>query len=543
MMNRQGRILIVDDEEHWRKELVETLQRGGFHSDSASTATEALKQLNETLYHVLVLDIRMVHTDRSNTDGIDLLSELYKRGLCEATKVIMLSAFGTKEHMRTSFSKYKVVDFLSKDDFDNQEFLKDVQQVFTQQVKINLALEIHWQQGSGSEQVVLNLDADGTPTKQGTSLHSQMAVELEDLLCRLFYQAASILVRPLTAGQSGMRVLRVQPFYTTGGGGHEVVVKFGTFHKIEEEYDNFKEYVQPFLGGGRNTSVLDLRRTPHLGGIIYSLLGTSNERLEDFGEFYRHVDVSQINDVLDRLFLDTCGAWYANHGQLQPLDLAADYQQLLEYTPGRLEHVVVEQLKSVQGRDRLSFNHLRSRRTFTNPWLATAGLSLVLPTYICITHGDFNHHNLLVDSTGNMWMIDFQGTGQSHILRDVAILDSAVRFQLLTAEEATLKERLHMEEVLCSIERFSQIEQLATWLSTENQALAKAYTTVVHLRTLACRLVERNPIDDISEFYIALLYTALYTLRFSSLPSGQREHALLSASLLVDRLGLGGEST
>ena len=542
-MNRQGRILIVDDEEHWRKELVETLQRGGFHSDSASTATEALKQLNETLYHVLVLDIRMVHTDRSNTDGIDLLGELYKRGLCEATKVIMLSAFGTKEHMRTSFSKYKVVDFLSKDDFDNQVFLKDVQQVFTQQVKINLALEIHWQQGSGSEQVVLNLDVDGTPTKQGTSLHSQMAAELEDLLCRLFYQAASILVRPLTAGQSGMRVLRVQPFYTTGGGGHEVVVKFGTFHKIEEEYDNFKEYVQPFLGGGRNTSVLDLRRTPHLGGIIYSLLGTSNERLEDFGEFYRHADVSQINDVLDRLFLDTCGAWYANHGQLQPLDLAADYQQLLEYTPGRLEHVVVEQLKSVQGRDRLSFNHLRSRRTFTSPWLATAGLSLVLPTYICITHGDFNHHNLLVDSTGNMWMIDFQGTGQSHILRDAAILDSAVRFQLLTAEEATLKERLHMEEVLCSIERFSQVEQLATWLPTENQALAKAYATVVHLRTLACRLVERNPSDDISEFYIALLYTALYTLRFSSLPSGQREHALLSASLLVDRLGLGGENT
>ncbi len=537
-MNKQGHILIVDDLKIWREELVETLQHGGFYATSASTATEALKMLNENLYHILVLDLRMNENDQSNIDGIELLHELDRRGLSEATKVIMLSAHGTPEHMRTSFREYSVVDFLSKDDFDNKVFLENVQQVFSRKVNTNLTLKIHWQQGSGPEQVVLNMDIDGTPAKQDTPLHSQIAAELEDLLRRLFYQAESVLVRPLAAGQSGTRVLRVQPFYTTGGGGHEVIVKFGAFRKIEEEYDNFMEYVQPFLGGGRNTSILDLRRTPHLGGIIYSLLGTTNERLEDFGEFYHHADVSQINDTLDRLFLDTCGAWYANHGQLQPLDLAIDYQQLLEYTPGRLEHVVVEQLKSVQGKERLSFNHLKSKRTFTNPWSAAAGLSLVLPTYICITHGDFNHHNLLVDGRGNMWMIDFQGTGQSHILRDIAILDSAIRFQLLTAEEATLKERLHMEEVLCSIERFSQIEQLATKLPTENLAVAKAYATVLHLRTLARKLVERNPNADLSEYHIASFYTALNTLRFSSLAEVQREHALLCASLLADRLGL-----
>jgi len=68
--------------------------------------------------------------------------------------------------------------------------------------------------------------------------------------------------------------------------------------------------------------------------------------------------------------------------------------------------------------------------------------------------------------------------------------------------------------------------------------LAKAYATIVHLRRLACRLAEHNPNDDISEYYIALLYNALNTLRFSSLQQIQREHALLSASLLVDKLGL-----
>src|SRR5438270_10145242 len=131
IMSKQGHILIVDDMKIWREELVETLQHGGFNATSASTAAEALKMLNENLYHILVLDLRMNENDQSNIDGIELLHELDRRGLSEATKVIMLSAHGTPEQMFTSFSKYSVVDFLSKDDFDNKVFLEYVQQVFS----------------------------------------------------------------------------------------------------------------------------------------------------------------------------------------------------------------------------------------------------------------------------------------------------------------------------------------------------------------------------------------------------------------------------
>src|SRR5439155_5693507 len=143
--------------------------------------------------------------------------------------------------------------------------------------------------------------------------------------------------------------------------------------------------------------------------------------------------------------------------------------------PEMLKQVVSEQLQSVQGKQKLHFNHLRGKRTFTNPLVVMTELSPVRPTYTCITHGDFNQHNLLVDSTGHMWMIDFQGTGQGHILRDVSMLDSVVRFQLLAAKEATLKERLQMEEALCAIERFSQVDLLTTKFSTANPSLAKTY--------------------------------------------------------------------
>lgn len=538
-MNRQGRVLVVDDLEAWREELVETLQRDDFYAESVSTASQVLQRLDETFYHLIVLDIRLNDADQSNIEGISLLRELDNRGLSEAMRVTMLSAYGTEEQMRAAFREYKVADFLSKNKFTKQVFLESVRWVFSEQVNINLGLNIHWQQVNGPEQVVLNLEMEGARIKRNTPLQSRTAFELEDLLCRLFHQAESVLIRPLTMGQSTTGVLWAQPFYSSGGG-RAVVVKFGDFHKIEEEYYNFKKYVQPFIGGGRNTTVLELRRTLHLGGIIYSLLGADNDHLEDFGSFYRHAGVPEVKGVLDRLFLDTCSTWYANHGHLQPVDLTADYQHMLEFTLEKLEHTLAELQKYVQGRQKLFFKSLNSERAFTNPLLAMAGPPLMRPTYISTTHGDFNQHNLLVDTTGHTWLIDFQATGRGHILRDVAQLDSEIRFILLAPEEATLEERLQMEEALCSIERFSQVEQLVNNFPTENRALAKTYTTIVHLRTLAHKLVAQNPSDDISEYYIALFYNAVNRLRFYSLPSRQREHALLCASILADHLGLKG---
>ncbi len=543
-MNRQGRVLIVDDLKLWREALVKILQGGGFFADSASSGTEVLKQLDETFYHLLLLDVRLNDADPTNQEGIALLPELKRRGLNEAMKVIMISAYGDKEQTRKVFQDHEVAAFVFKDDFDEMILLETVQRVFAEKVNINLALDVHWQQVSGPEEVLLNLLIGETRVKRGTPLQSQLALELDDLLCRLFYDATSILVRPLTSGQSGTGVLWVQPFYSAGGG-RAVVVKFGDFHKIEEEYSNFKRYVQPFVGGGRITTVLNKRRTPHLGGIIYSLLGAVNDQLEDFGHFYRRSNIFQIREALDRLFFDTCGTWYANPGQLHPWDLTEEYRRLLAFTPEKLEQAFSHQLKFVQlkteqGKQKLCFKSLGSERTFTNPLLTMSSPPLIRPTYVCTTHGDFNQHNLLVDNTGHVWLIDFQGTGPGHILRDVAKLDSEVRFQLLAPEEATLEERLQMEEALCSIEHFSQVDRLAANFSTENPTLAKAYSSVVHLRTLARKMVAQNTGDDIGEYYVALFYNALNTLRFYSLPAGQREHALLCASLLADRLGLKG---
>lgn len=536
-MNRQGRVLIVDDLEKWRKELVSILQREGFATTSADTAGMALERLQTEVYHIAVLDIRLVDSDQNNFDGISLLHDLDKRGLSESTRIIILSAYGTPEQMRKAFKDYRVADFLSKSHFTRKSFLESIHQAFLKEALINLELSIHWQQVKGPEQVVHNLELGGIRLRRNPDLQSKIALELDDLLCRLFYTAESVMLRPFTIGPSGAGVLWAQPFYPNGGG-RAVVVKFGDFQQIEQEAHNFKHYVQPFVSGGRATSILAQRRTPHLGGLIYSLLGVDKDQWEDFGDYYQHASPQKVKDVLDHLFLDTCSAWYANPGRLQPYDLTSNYQSMLGFTQENLDSALLNLQKSVKGRQKLSFTALSQERAFTNPLLKIEEQVLMRSTYTCITHGDFNQHNILIDGSGHSWLIDFQATNPGHVLRDIAQLDSEIRFVLLSAHEATLDERLHMEEVLCAANLFSEVPQLAARMTSTNQALAKACDVIIHLRTLARKLIAQNPSDDMSEYYIALFYYAVNTLRFYNLSSCQREHALLCASLLADRLKL-----
>lgn len=538
---KQGRILVVDDAEQWRTELVETLRRAEFHADSASTPEMALEQLDKALYHLVILDIRFDETRLDNTDGIQLLHTFKDRKLSETVKVIMLSYYDTKDNLRTSFRDYGVVDFLSKGEFNKKIFLESVQRAFVEKVNINLSLDIRWQVGNG-EEAVLNLAMNGKRVSRGSEMQSLLAIELEDLLRRLFYEAGSILVRPITPGLSATGVLEVQPFYHDMGARGKVIVKFGNTQKIEQEYSNFKKYIEHTLGGGRSTVVHGLRQTPHLGGILYSFVGVSGTRLEDFGNFYSQpaTDITRIRKGLDQLFLVTCANWYENRSRLQPHNLAEDYQRMLNITPEKLERGVqaLSDSVSVLGDQRLHLQTLSSERTFSNPLPTVGGRTYWYSTYVCTTHGDFNSHNILLDDSDNTWLIDFLRTGQGHILRDVAELDSVVRFVLLAEQDATLDERLNMEEALCSVDRFSQIDQLEKNFATENRELAKAYATVIHLRKLAGDLLRRSTHEDMGEYHVALLYHALNTVRFYNLSVTQREHALLCASLLADKLNL-----
>jgi hypothetical protein len=360
---------------------------------------------------------------------------------------------------------------------------------------------------------------------------------VEDLLCRLFHEAEAIVLEPMERGKSGAGILRVQPFFPESGAGRSVVVKFGDVKDIRQESENFEKFIKPFVGGGRSTTLEYVQRTFRLGGIRYSLVGAASDKFEDFNAFYRRSNTDEIARVVDNLFLETCAAWYDNRGQLKPHDLSTDYRELLGLQSLEvLEEPLRRGLKAVQGRDRLHFASLGIERSYLNPILAITDRHMVRSTYVCITHGDLNGGNVLIDPRGSTWLIDFLRTGRGHILRDFAQLDTTVRILLLGANEAELSERLMLEESLLSVDPFDRLDGLEIRSQTNNPELAKAFATSLHIRRRAADQVGRSHRDDFSEYHIASLFFALSLIRFWDLPTVQREHALLCAALHAEHL-------
>lgn len=88
IMNRQPRILVVDDEEIARKNLEHILQKEDYLVITASNGGEALEMMDASDFDVIVTDLKM-----ERVDGIDLLERATLKS--PATRVIMITAYAS----------------------------------------------------------------------------------------------------------------------------------------------------------------------------------------------------------------------------------------------------------------------------------------------------------------------------------------------------------------------------------------------------------------------------------------------------------------
>jgi signal transduction histidine kinase len=125
-------ILIVDDRQNWRDLLHETLTAGGYNVTTAASTAEFRARFAERAYQLVVLDIRLAEDDATNTGGMEILRWLAQAGFLATVKVVMLTAYGTRDQIREAFRFYDVQDFLPKEDFDEPTFLQLVQTILAQ---------------------------------------------------------------------------------------------------------------------------------------------------------------------------------------------------------------------------------------------------------------------------------------------------------------------------------------------------------------------------------------------------------------------------
>jgi DNA-binding NtrC family response regulator len=97
-LNKNSRILIVDDDETIRKTMQTILEDEGYLVDIAATGNEAIDMTNERIYNIALLDIRL-----PDMEGIELL-KLIKENV-PRTRKIMVTGYPSLQNAITSVNK------------------------------------------------------------------------------------------------------------------------------------------------------------------------------------------------------------------------------------------------------------------------------------------------------------------------------------------------------------------------------------------------------------------------------------------------------
>ena len=83
-------VLVVDDEDDFRETLIKLLKKRSLHVWGAETGQKALDLMDQLVFDVVVLDVKM-----PGLDGIETLREMKKKK--PLTEVILLTGHGSME--------------------------------------------------------------------------------------------------------------------------------------------------------------------------------------------------------------------------------------------------------------------------------------------------------------------------------------------------------------------------------------------------------------------------------------------------------------
>ena len=105
-MSEKLKVMVVDDEPIVGKRLKPALEKSGYEVEVYETGAEALKRIEETIFDIIVTDVRM-----DEIDGLDILAGVTAKS--SHTKVIIITGYATIELAREALAK-GAFDFIAK---------------------------------------------------------------------------------------------------------------------------------------------------------------------------------------------------------------------------------------------------------------------------------------------------------------------------------------------------------------------------------------------------------------------------------------------
>jgi len=105
--NKVKSILIIDDDVELCEEIKEILTDEGYIIDTANNGIEGLKKLNESIYSMIILDLKM-----PGMNGLEVLKQIKKKD--KSQKVIVITARTKLNFIEIDAEKNKFEDNILK---------------------------------------------------------------------------------------------------------------------------------------------------------------------------------------------------------------------------------------------------------------------------------------------------------------------------------------------------------------------------------------------------------------------------------------------
>ena len=526
MTTKPKRILLVDNDKNVLNAVRFRLEIEGYEVLTAESPKAALGHIHDSIFHLAIIDIRLKEEkNKADIAGFQVAAELPTR-----IPFVIYTAYEDLDNLRQALGTMHAADLISKIGRNAPtRLINTINHLAATQVNVNtnLRIESSLSLDQLAEQVEISPGATRVPTGD----------DVVHILQSLFFDADAVHISALLTSEPhpadvqlrpGSVLLQACPQYDRGTG-VPVVVKICDRTAIAKEAQNYQA-IKPFLGGQRRAVLERRAECRQIAGLVYSLIGADDwESILTFSEFFQQKETRPVINLLENFFSRTFGRLYGNAYE-EILDLTAIYTEGLRLTPQKLQQRAAEIHPAVLNNGQITFPALPE--PFKNPitWAIPDGSfrRFKIPARKCLCHGDLHGRNILVDRESHVWLVDFGRACESHALRDIVELETDIKFNLLP--EIPLPDLLRFENALLGPARPSDSRP---HLQFAHPKLDHAYQVITALRGLTGSLINLN---DMQEYFQALFLHTLNIIRLRHIKRSSKEYALLSASLLCQRL-------
>ncbi|MCP4417201.1 MAG: response regulator [Chloroflexi bacterium] len=526
----QYRILLVEDDEDAYDPIMRWLKEENYFVRLATSYIEAKLALATDHFHLAIFDIRLADDEPENTEGLQLLEDVEQMQLKDVMPCIVITA-----HQEYSLKAWelKAATLIVKESGYLRKLINTVKELQVEKTRINFDLDYV----SNSLNVLDEVAKDVNWSMAERPSSKLLAPQVRDLFGKLFVDAHSLYVSKLKPGLTGAAVVRVQPTWN-GGLGRSYVAKIGRCDKVETESRNYLANVKHFLPAN-SVAQADVRYSRHLGALLYTFAENEGVALKEFDEYYQRNQPDIIIESLRKLFKQTYSYWFANPERVL-VDVPSLYYKAFQLDRKKL----IGRIQIVLPKFDPDANCIQltpDKEPVLNPiaWLDAHQQECVIQVHKCITHGDLTGRNMMVDDSGKCWLIDFYRTHKSHILRDFVILETDIKYRLMSL--LSLTDFLHFEEALLEADRQVQPPILPPSFSKDAR---KAAEVIFALRQLAHRFAKgfnTQTNEARKEYLLSQLMGTLNVVRLRHISESRKLQAMHSAVMMCEELdGLAG---